>query len=170
VRSVLSLLNLAIVALSILVPLAGIVLIATRVAGKAKRLGIAGCAVLAGTALVQSIWIYAAPRLVRSVGTSLPMMFGVANAVFAVLSAAGLALVIAAVLSGRRDGRALPPERPNTYPGQQSSAPQGPYAQGQPYPQQPQGPYSQPPQGQYPPQQPPYPPQQPGSGSSSQPR
>jgi hypothetical protein len=59
VRSVLSLLNIVIVALSVLVPLAGIVLIATRVSGKAKRLAIAGCAVLAGTALVQSIWVYA---------------------------------------------------------------------------------------------------------------
>ena len=148
-RTISSLLGTLTFGLHILVPLVGLIIVATRVRGLARRLGIAGCAVLVGTGVLQALWVFVAPRVIRSLGGA--TAYGAVSAALSIVSAAGLALVIGAVIarhSGAQTPSSLPPAQP------QSSYQQAPYQQG-PNPQGPgqHGPYPQDP---YPPS--PYPP------------
>ena len=86
--------------LHVAIPVVGLVVIALRVRGPARNLGLAGCAVLAAVGLLQTLWIVLAPNLYRAVG---PSGLGLIGLVFAVSSAAGLGLVIAAVCVKRPD-------------------------------------------------------------------
>ena len=126
--------------LHVLVPLIGLIIIGTRTQGLARRLGVAGCAALVVVGVLQAVWVFAAPRLIRSAGGA--TTYGAVSALFSVLSAAGLALVIVAVVVGRGQaqgqhgqvhGQGQPPVQPNPY---QQPYPQGPYQS---------GPYQQPP-------------------------
>ncbi len=113
------LLNVVVLALHILVPVAGLVAVAVKVKDRPRALGIAGCAVLAAAAVLQTIWIYAAPQLFRVLGgaSSIPTTYAIVNAVFTIVSALGLALVIAAVIAGRPapGPTAFVPQPPNPY-------------------------------------------------------
>lgn len=80
--------------LHVAIPVVGLVVIAVRTRGPARSLGVAGCAVLAGIGVLQAVWILLAPQLFRVVGAS---VLGLIGLVFAVASAVGLGLVIAAV-------------------------------------------------------------------------
>ena len=96
-RSLSSLLGFLTLSLHVVVPILGLVAIALLVRGAARRLGIAGCAVLLGTGIFQLFWIQVAPRLFRSLGAA---GYATLSASVSIISALGLALVIAAVLVG----------------------------------------------------------------------
>jgi hypothetical protein len=81
-------------ALQVIIPVVGLVVILVRTRGPTRNLGVAGCAVLAGVGTLQAFWIFIAPELYRAVG---PSLLGVIGLGFAVISAVGLGLIIAAV-------------------------------------------------------------------------
>lgn len=95
--------NLVVGVLGILVPLLGAVLVGFKAAGPARALGIAGCALLAaGRALTVGFGLVAARLMARfdhlAVATTVGLVVGL-------LTTAGVALLILAVVAGRPPAR-----------------------------------------------------------------
>jgi hypothetical protein len=96
--------------LQALVPLFGVVFIASKVAGPARGLGIIGCLLLVVAGVGQTVSILLFPRLVRA-GNGMGFIT-VGNVLVNLVTLAGLALVIAAICTGR--AKSNPPHA--TYP------------------------------------------------------
>ena len=113
--------------IQILVPLLGLIFIGIRVHGRARALGIAGCAVLIGSTVLQTIWYMIAPRIVDAAGdfTTMTAVYGVTGVIFSLVFAVGLALLIAAVLAGHSSAPGRPGPATAPYPYQQQ--PPNPY-------------------------------------------
>ena len=84
--------------LHVVVPLLGAVVIASKVRGSARGLGLVGCVLLIVSGMVDLGFVLLVPRLFRSEALGLLAAIDVFNSV---VSLVGLGLVIAAVAAGR---------------------------------------------------------------------
>ena len=107
----------------------GIVLIAVRrdrLGPRSRGLGIAGCAVLLVDGLVNTAYTVALPQLLRERSISdLNLVIGVSGLFFVILNCAGLALLVAALVTAAGGRPAPPPPAPWGPPHAAYRAPEG---------------------------------------------
>ncbi|GAA2092200.1 hypothetical protein GCM10009841_00990 [Microlunatus panaciterrae] len=87
------------VLIRLVVPLAGVVVIALRLRSTARVLGVVGCILLSFEAVTSILFYALVPTLAR--GSNMALAFGFANVLFSIIDVIGLALLIGAAIVGR---------------------------------------------------------------------
>ncbi|GAB3752077.1 hypothetical protein [Microlunatus parietis] len=106
--------------------LLGLILIPLRTRGSARVLGLVGCLIMLIGHILNAVWSLAIPWASHELNVSISTLAGL-SAVLGLVSAAGLVLVICAVVAGRSGGSPAEAQRPSVPP-----AP-GQYGQPAPY-------------------------------------
>ncbi|MFC7622422.1 hypothetical protein [Microlunatus sp. GCM10028923] len=79
----------------------GVILLAALARGAARVLGVIGCVVLLVSRIGSAVWTFLIPRFQYEFGYSLATLV-IPSVAFNLISAAGLTLVVCAVVAGRR--------------------------------------------------------------------